>query len=156
MLTICRQYYIALWGFTHPCSSLVLEILRYNLSIYQSYWYLFSHTLIGSHNLRYPRLLVYFEAEVKLTGCTDAKNTCLKIKCIFIPLFWWILKQLSPSGLVHSGWYSLYALMLWVLVHICCGLILILVQIFSSQIIFSKLFIFFKLVFFFFLKPVFF
>ena len=30
--------------------------------------------MIGSHNLRYPRLLVEFEAEIKMTGSALAKN----------------------------------------------------------------------------------
>ena len=42
----------------------------------------FSRPLIGSRNLRYPRLLVDFEAEVKMTGSARAK-----IKQVYIVLF---------------------------------------------------------------------
>ena len=43
--------------------------------IYQSNRYPFSHALIGSHNSRYPRLLVNIEAEAKMTGTA-------RVKCI--------------------------------------------------------------------------
>ena len=49
------------------------KIIPY-VSIYQSNQYLFSRALIGSHNSQYPRLLVNFEEEVKMTGSPRAKN----------------------------------------------------------------------------------
>ena len=55
------------------------------VSIYQSNQYTFSQALIGSRNLQYPRLLVDFEAEVKMTGSARAK---IEIK-VYIVLFLW-------------------------------------------------------------------
>ena len=56
-----------------------------SLSIYQDNRYPFSRALIGSRNSRYPRLLVDFEAEVKMTGSARAKNG----KKVYIVLFLW-------------------------------------------------------------------
>ena len=70
--------------------------ILYIFSIYQSSRYPFSLALIGSRNSRYPKLLVDFEAEVKMTGSARAKNTknvyialfrTLKIKCILSNYF---------------------------------------------------------------------
>ena len=55
----------------------------YIFSIYQSNRYPFSRALIGSRSSRYPRLLVDFAAEVKLTGSARAKNR----KKVYIELF---------------------------------------------------------------------
>ena len=54
-------------------------------SIYQSNRYLFSRALIGFRYSRYPRLLVDFEAEVKMTESTRSKNR----KKVYILLFLW-------------------------------------------------------------------
>ena len=43
-------------------------------SIYQSNRYPFSRALIGSHNTRYPRQIVDFEAEVKMARSASSKN----------------------------------------------------------------------------------
>ena len=45
-----------------------------SFSIQQSKRYSFSRTLVGSRKLPYPRQLVDFEAEVKMTGSVHAKN----------------------------------------------------------------------------------
>ena len=53
------------------------------ISIYHSNRYPFSRALIGSRNSRYPRLLVDFEVEVKITGSARAKNRKKKgLHCI--------------------------------------------------------------------------
>ena len=49
-------------------------LLIMHFSIYQSNRYPFLRALIGSHNSRYPRLLVDFEMEVKIAGSTRGKN----------------------------------------------------------------------------------
>ena len=43
------------------------SLLLFIFSIYQNNRYPFLRALIGSRNVRYPRLLVDFEAEVKMT-----------------------------------------------------------------------------------------
>ena len=67
------QFYALLFSFnTSPRHHQFLWISHF--SIYQSNRYQFSRAMIGSRNSRYPRLLVDFEAEVKMTGSARAKN----------------------------------------------------------------------------------
>ena len=43
------------------------------------------HALIGSYNSQYPRLLVDFQAEVKMTGSAHDKNR-KKVYIVFVSL----------------------------------------------------------------------
>ena len=65
-----------------PVDLLKNKMIKY-FCIYKSNQYPFLHTLIGSCISQYPRLLVDFEAEVKMTGSTHAKNS----KKVYIVLF---------------------------------------------------------------------
>ena len=55
-------------------------------SIHQRNRYPFSRALIGFRNSRYPKLLVDFEAKVKMTGSTHAENSLHCIKVHFYPI----------------------------------------------------------------------
>ena len=82
----CKQYVMALFGPVKILPVLCKFSLTFSqcfptsytgifyFSIYQSYRYPFSRELIGSRSSWFPRLLVDFAAEVKLTGSARAKN----------------------------------------------------------------------------------
>ena len=59
-----------------------ISFIKY-INIYQSNRYPFLRALIGSRNSQNPRLLVDFEAEVKMKGNVHTKN----IKKVYIVLF---------------------------------------------------------------------
>ena len=67
------------------------------ISIYQSNRYPFSQALIGSRNLRYPRLLVDFEAEVKMTGSVHAKNRKKNVVILTLLFFHRVCTSVVPS-----------------------------------------------------------
>ena len=82
------------------------------ISIYQSNQYQVSHALISSRNLRYPKLLVDFQAKVKMTGSARAKNKKgFTLYCFFenkLHFYQIILvnsKTTIPSGSVPSARY---------------------------------------------------
>ena len=85
------------------------------ISIYQSYQYPFSRALIGSLNSRCPRLLVDFEAEVKMIGRGRAKNRkgftlyCFfKNEVHFAPIILINTKTIRGSVYIHR-----YSPLLW-------------------------------------------